>query len=299
MTQKTIHYTLSHSLQADVIKLCHAMELPLHDNIKGPKLYTNFQRVSLITLYYRSKKSLRDFCEEFKESLWPKWLGLKRLPKKSTLHDWLRWFSTAFVRELNDFLIADEQPQTLAIDATGIDSWQRSRHYQWRIGDSYMPYAKLDALVDTETGLIFDFCLRMKPRHDILGAKTILRRTKLRNVTILGDKGYDAEELHELAAAKGNTFFAPLRERERKRIYGKFRRKCVEKHPEYPKRNSVESAFHALKTVHISSLRSKLHYMKKREMGWHVLVYNLKRINKRIAYLFAAICELFRTYPSR
>lgn len=297
MTQKTINHTPGHKLNEDILKLCHKMELPLHYNHRGPKEFTNYQRVGLIVLFHRSRKALRDFVKELCESLWPRWLGLRRIPGKSTLHDWLKMFNVPNVRKFNELLIEKEQPSLLAIDGTGIDSWQRSRHYQRRIGDPYMPYAKLDSLVDTQTGIIFDHCLRVKPRHDVLGATSILRRTKLRNVIILGDKGYDSEPLHEIAAEKQIRFFAPVRKSSRKTPKGRYRKTCVEKIPEYPRRNVVESAFHALKAVHVNALRSKKHFMKKREMAWHVLVYNMKRINKTIASWLVAIYELFPDTP--
>ena len=38
-----------------------------------------------------------------------------------------------------------------------------------------MPYAKLDALIDTHTMLIHGFVLRMKPRHYVIGAESIFK----------------------------------------------------------------------------------------------------------------------------
>ena len=37
------------------------MELSLHDNLFGSKIYTNYQRVALIVLFMRSQKALRKF----------------------------------------------------------------------------------------------------------------------------------------------------------------------------------------------------------------------------------------------
>ena len=49
----------------------------------------------------------------------------------------------------------------------------------------------------------------------------------------------------------------------------------------------IESVNFSLKS-RFRSLRSKLHYMKKREFGWKVITYNLKKlsqIDKSIIYL--------------
>ncbi|MBU1988796.1 MAG: hypothetical protein KKD94_04945 [Nanoarchaeota archaeon] len=57
-------------LHREFINLYHRLGLPLHFNHKGNKEFNNLQRVSLLILYQKSKKSLVDFCEELKESLW-------------------------------------------------------------------------------------------------------------------------------------------------------------------------------------------------------------------------------------
>lgn len=44
------------------------------------------------------------------------------------------------------------------------------------------------------------------------------------------------------------------------------------------KRSLVETVNSVLKRVQITSLRSKLEEMKNRELAWHIVLYNLKRI---------------------
>lgn len=295
--QKTISNTYTHEINSKVIKLCHKLELPLHFNKKGPKIFTNYQRIALIVLFLRSKKNLRDFIKELYETLWPKWLSLREIPGKSTLHDWLNLFKLRIIRLLNEFLLEEEKPEIMAIDATGLDSWQRSRHYERRmkqcgIREEYMPYAKADILIDTKTLLVHDWILRIKPRHDVLGALSILNRIKTRDSLILGDKGYDSERVHEKTHQKGNDFYAPVRNTSRKKPKGYYRRKCYLGNENYPKRMTVESTIHALKSMK-RELRSKLQYMKKREFGWQILTYNIKRIIQRINSL---ITRLSTTY---
>jgi hypothetical protein len=284
MTQKTISNTFEHELHKQIIKVCHSLELPLHFNHKGPKIFTNYQRVALIILFKRSKKSLVDFVFELYESLWPRWLSLREIPGKSTLHDWLKLFEMPVIRALHEEVLPKKQPKLMAIDATGIDSWQRSRHYERRTGEAYMPYAKLDAIIDVKTLIIYDHVLRLKPRHDVIGASSIIRRTRLKNTKILGDKGYDSEPLHQLVADSGNLLYAPVRKSQRKNPKGKFRRRCVEKDKQYHKRSAVESAFHALKQRIMPNLRCKLHYMKKREIAWGVILFNMTRISEMIRF---------------
>ena len=281
--QNTI-YTYENKLHNSIINLCHKIEFPLNFNKKGPKIFSNYQRVGLIILFLRSKKALRNFVKELHESRWVSWLGLKEIPGKSTLNDWFRLFNLDFIRNLIFKIIEKENPKVMAIDATGIDSWQRSRHYEKRIGDPNMPYAKADFLVDTDTMLVHDFVIRIKPRHDVVGAKTILNRLKWKNIFILGDKGYDSEAIHKLTIKKGSLFFAPVRDFKVKKPKGKNRQRCLEGDERYPRRNCAESLMHALKSLR-SHLRNKLHYMKKREMAWTIVVYNLEKLIKRINVL--------------
>ncbi len=266
------------------------MELPLHFNHKGPKIFTNYQRVGLIVLFLRSKKSLMEFVETLCESLWPKWLGLREIPGKSTIHDWLKLFELKRVRELNNYLLQKETPDIMAVDATGLDSWQRSRHYENRIRAEHMPYAKADILIDTDTMLVHDFNLRIKPRHDVLGATTMIRRMKAKKVLILGDKGYDSEPLHRLTKNKKNVLFAPIRDFSVNVPKGTNRRLCVKKHEKYSKRSCVESVFHAIKSMK-NCLKSKIHYMKKREFAWQVLTYNIKKTIQSINALIKLLSQ--------
>jgi len=270
----------SNKLEAELIKLFHSSDLPLHFNKTGNKEFTNYQRISIIILFERSKKSIRDFVDELSESKWISWLGLKKIPKKSTLHDWLKIFSMKVIRKLCKVLLPKEIKLT-AIDGTGFDSWQRSRHYEKRIGASPMPYAKVDLFIDVKTRKVLDFSLLCHRQHDVKVAERIFKRCGLKEVIILGDGGYDSEPLHELVRQKGGILFAPVRKTnkksfKRKRPKGFYRRQCVELPEFMGQRSIVEAINSSLKQKQIQSLRSKKIFMKQREFGWHIVWYNLR-----------------------
>jgi hypothetical protein len=292
MIQKTITNQYNTELHSQIINLCHSLELPLHDNLFGSKIYTNYQRVALIVLFMRSKKALRKFTAELVESKWPRWLGLKELVSKSTLNRWIKKFDLAKLRFLLTQTVADKKPSLMAIDATGFDSFNRSRHYEMRLKqfgvNSKMPFAKVDLLVDTKNKLVYDFVLRTKPRHDVLGAKSMVKRLKHKGVLILADKGYDSEPLHKLIAKNGNLMYAPTRDFHVKKPGGKHRQRCSQGCEQYFQRNIVESINFSLKS-RFRSLRSKLHHMKKREFAWQMITYNLEKLSqetKALLYLF-------------
>ena len=265
MLQQIILPKFNNRLEEQLINLFHFSELPLHFNKTGNKEFTNYQRISIIILFQRSKKSLRDFVVEFQESKWISYLGLKKIPKKSTLHDWLKIFNMKIIRKISKVL-SPKKIELTSIDGTGFDSWQRSRHYEKRaleIGDlPHMPYAKADLFIDVKTQIILDFSLITHREHDVKVAERIFKRNEIKNITGLGDKGYDSENLHEIARANGITFYAPVRKMD-KRGYknqkpkGKYRRQCVELPEFYGMRWINETVNSVLKRTQINSLRSK------------------------------------------
>ena len=285
MLQNIILPKFNNRLEEEINNLFHSSGLPMHFNKTGNKEFTNYQRVSILILFQRSKKSIREFVVEFKESKWISWLGLKKNPKKSTVHDWLKMFNMETVRKISKLLIPNKVELT-SIDGTGFDSWQRSRHYEKRaeeIGElPHMPYAKADLFIDVKTQIILDYNFITHREHDVKGAEKIFKKNKIKNIIGLGDKGYDSENLHEIARANGITFYAPVRKMsklglKRKKPKGEYRRECINLPDFYGMRWINETVNSVLKRTQINSLRSKKSFMKKREFGWHVILYNIKR----------------------
>lgn len=312
MLQQIILPKFNNRLEEELINLFHKSNLPLHFNKTGNKEFTNYQRVSVIILFTRSKKSLRDFINEFAESKWISFLGLKKIPQKSTLHDWLKIFNMKIIRKISKVLLPKKIELT-SIDGTGFDSWKRSRQYAHKIGDPYMPYAKADLFIDVKTLAIIDFSLINKKTHDVKVAEQIFNRTSIKGFTILADKGYDSEHLHELVRNKGALMYAPLRKMDKKgskkkKPGGRFRRMCITL-PEFMGLRSLsESVNSSLKRRQITALKSKKVVMKQREFGWHIILYNLqrklivennqqsKKHTQTFFYLIIIICP-FRTEP--
>lgn len=280
MIQQIVLSKYNNKLEKQLINLFHSSELPLHFNKTGNKEFTNYQRISLIILLRRSKKSLRDFVIELKESKWVSWLGLKKIPKKSTLHDWLKIFNMKVIRKICKVLLPKKIKLT-AVDGTGFDSWQRSRHYEKRINETHMPYAKADLFIDVKTRKVLDFNLINYRQHDVKVAEKIFKRFNLSGITVLADGGYDSEPLHQIVRQKGGVLFAPVRKTnkksfKRKRPKGFYRRQCVKLPDFMGQRSIVESINSSLKQKQINSLRSKKSFMKQREFGWQIIWYNIR-----------------------
>jgi len=275
MNQKQITQ-INNPMNREFINSFHRLGLPMHFNHYGNKEFSNYQRVALIILYQRSKKSLRDFCVELHESLWIKWLNLKKIPSKSAIHLWLKLFNMRHIRMLNSVLLTHKTRLT-AVDGTGFDSWQRSRHYAKRIGEPSMPYAKADLFIDVKSKEILDFSLHCNRIADVRAAEYFFKRSRIKGLTILADGAYDSEPLHEIVRNKGAKLFAPVRKNSGKKPRGRYRKECVEL-PEFQgMRSIVETVNFMLKQTQISCLKSKKNIMKQREFGWHVVLHNMKR----------------------
>lgn len=271
---------VNNPLQKELINLFASSGLPLHFNHKGNKQFTNYQRISLIIVFRRENKSIRDFLRSLRESKWTSWLGLSKIPKKSTFHDWLELFKMKTIKELFNQL-KPKSPTMTAIDGTGIDSFHRSRHYEKRVGFSKMPYAKADLFVDTATKKIIDFSLVNKHQHDIVAARQFVKRNNLKGIDVLCDKGYDCEDFHVQIFKKGGRLYAPVRKRNKRSLRrlprGGFRQDCLEL-PDFMGQRSIIEAINAvLKRRFLTSLRSKKDFMKKREFAWTMIIYNLDR----------------------
>ena len=297
------------NMQRELLNLFHSSNLPLHFNKTGNKDFTNYQRISIIILFFRSKKSLRDFILEFRESKWISWLGLKKIPGKSTLHDWIKLFDMKIVRKIHQITLPDEVILT-SIDGTGFDSWQRSRHYEKRaleLGDlPHMPYAKADLFIDVKTQIVLDFSLVTHRKHDVKVAEKIFKRNKIKNIFGVGDGAYDSEHFHEIARENGIIFYAPLRKMNKRafknqRPSGKYRRECIEEPYYYGLRWINETVNSVLKRTQIHFLRSKKCYMKQREFAWQIIFYNIKRKIKISSQeeIQTFFCLIIIIYPIR
>ena len=285
MTQKQLT-RLNNKLQRQLIKLFHDSGLPNHFNHYGNKEFTNYQRISLIILFRKSKKSIRNFLEELIETKWPSWLGLNKIPKRSTFHDWLMVFGTALIRKLIKLVTDTNNLKIVAIDGTGIQSNFRSPYYEKRRKDFKLktkrPYNKLDIIVDTDRKKhILDYSFLLKNRSDTLVGKKLIKKLKFKRVKIVADKGYPDYAYEILAKANQNNFISPPKDYKGKCKHNNFKRLRKERNYQsnkkvYNRRPIVESVISSIKRVHDTRLRSQLPFMKKREMGWHILLYNIR-----------------------
>ncbi len=212
---------------------------------------------------------------------------IKKDSQKSTFHDWLDLFDMKFIRKLIDFSVDKRYLKVTAIDGSGVDTNFKSSYYKKRLKDFGKKiknsYHKLDIIIDVYgKKQIINYSFLLKNRHDSFVAKKLLKKIRFKKCKILADKGYPNYDFIETAKIKQNNFISPPKNYKEKCRHNNFKRERKIRNYEsnksiYRRRVIVESVFSSLKRKQKLKLQSKLGYMKKREMGWHILFYNIRR----------------------
>lgn len=265
-----------------------SLDLPKYDNKTGNKQFTVAQKLSVVILYFRSKLSLREFCEYLnEESMWPRDLGLRYKITKSSLNRWVKEFDLDFIKEILDKTNEGDKPKILGIDGTGISSKYKSSYYQKRLKDFGInpksPYHKLDIICDLEgKKKIQDFTFTMKQYNDKKQAKRLFKRFRLENIIMIGDKGYYYFWLFSRMRELNNIFIVPPWDTGEKCIHNnivreQFKQTYYENKSFYTLRNNVEGVFSALKRTILGKIVSKNYMTKKREVAFKIVVYNMKK----------------------
>ena len=175
-------------------------------------------------------------------------------------------------------LTAGETSGTIAIDGTGFSRTNPSFHYLKRI-DHKNPrgYAKLSALFDIPNKKFTTLKVRTKPRHDVIDAKPLMKKTK-KIKKLLGDTAYDSEDLHEYCYYnKIQTIIKPRKNVKR----GWARKKQMKNYSErkYHPRSLIESGFGSLKRKYGGSVLAKKSKGVKTEIYCKAIAHNIGLLN--------------------
>ena len=147
---------------------------------------------------------------------------------------------------------------------------------------------------------IIDFSFLMQPKHDSQVAWQLFNRFKLRDLIVLADKGYYWFDLFNLLKAKNLSLvvppknYGPNRHSTKRLIRLKFHKTYENNKELYSLRNNVESVFSSLKRVQGLKIRSRIGFMKKREMGWQILWYNIRKKLSLLIILLQRIIKIQR-----
>ncbi|MDP3765052.1 MAG: transposase [Nanoarchaeota archaeon] len=192
---------------------------------------------------------------------------------KSTLQRYAAKLSLPFWQTLFNKTVSTKS-SIGAIDSTGLEKSKASLYYTRRIDSSKKIKRYFQLSVLSLGKKIVSLRLRSNPCHDAKNVKYLFSKAKKHPSTVLMDKAYDAEWIHEYFADNGIRSIAPVRKNWRKGFY---RKKLAVKFPQklYNKRSRVESLFHSFKQKYGSSISSKLANTARSEIYCKSILYNL------------------------
>jgi len=172
-------------------------------------------------------------------------------------------------------LTAGSSSGFVAVDGTGFSITNPSYHYVKRINrrEPVKRYNKLSALFDIVKKKFLALKIRIRPRHDMKDAKSLLRRVKgIRK--LFGDSAYDAESLHEYCYEEHiQTLIKPKKNVKR----GWARKKQMKNYSdeEYHQRSLIESGFGSLKRKYGGSVLARKSHGVKTEIYCRGIAHNL------------------------
>jgi hypothetical protein len=234
----------------------------------GPKKYEFCQHLTALLVRYYCRLSYRRVKSLFDL------LGII-CPSKSALQFTTEKISSIFWQKM--LSITCPAPYLIAIDSTGLSRTNPSYHYIRRI-DGIMPKVpvKLSAALDTKRKKFCAAKIRVKPAHDIRDAKNLLQKSKPKSV--VADKAYDANWLHEYCKEKRIKAHIPIRN------WGKPRRKNMSPRIKaskkfniktYHRREMIESSFSSIKRKMGSSVSSKKAKTIRTEIYGRLICHNI------------------------
>ena len=239
----------------------------------GPKTYELWQHVfglfvkSYCQLSYRSA------------AIFLRQLGFN-VASKSTLQRYAARLSLPFWQTLLRSTLGATSC-IAAVDGTGLSRTQASHHYIRRI-DGYRHKRGFQLmLLVSRNKKVLSLRLRSKSAGETKDVPYLWRRTGKKLTTVLMDKGYDAEWLHQFFASLKVRSIAPVRKGARR---GRYRKKLRDNFPEklYHKRSIVESVIHALKQRFGGHIGSKYMCSARTEMYVRAILYNMSMLLRRL-----------------
>jgi len=198
-------------------------------------------------------------------------IGLTRLPHYTVFR---RWFDRLPMQRWRAFLQASVEKRSghAAIDSTGFDRDQPSRHYASRA--HYRVRAlKVTALVDVETLYITDVHATTTKKSDFRIGPQVARRNATDLLSLAADRGYDAKAFRVELRENG------IRPLIKHRIYSSLdhAHNARMDTDRYNRRWMAETAFSSIKRTLGAAVRARSWPLEFREMILKATVYNLRR----------------------
>lgn len=248
--------------------------IPAFSSKFSKRTYTQHQHVVILCLKIREKETYEGAVDKLSEM--PRVreaLGLNQMPDPSTLCKALERLKSIVWRILLQLTLRFFQLSGVAgMDSSGEERSHASKYYTRRV-KLRIKELKVTLLVDVRDNAISDAHITTTRKHDTrIGPKVVSRSAELISV-LLGDKGFDDEDLRDLCRGLG---IRPLiKHREFRPIQKAWNARMSKEL--YNQRNQCESVRSSISRKYEPYVRSRKWYKQFREVLVKCFVYNLDR----------------------
>lgn len=270
-------------------KLLTITQIPLYGSKRSCKTFTQHQLFKLMVVKTYLNMDYRSFVDYLETSKIPEYLEMSRIPHYTTLQ---KFAQRQNIQKLEKLLVKfvelhGKKVRNLGADATGFKSTYASEHYEKRIGRTILKkdFIKANFFYDLDKLLIYAVKIRKKSRHDTRDLSALFNKTKaIEFKRFFADKAYDAEWFHKLIYDSGGESRIHLRNEgiPIHRTQGHYRKhmRRRQRNSQKGKRSLCETINSSIKRLFGSVLRAKTLTMKKVELLFKIITYNLDRLVK-------------------
>lgn len=247
--------------------------VPRYTSKYSKHTYTMRQHVVLLCLKIKKTTTYRALIDELIEM--PRIrdaINLESIPTPSTLCKAFGRLEMAIWRVMLTLSLPTVPRKRIAgIDASGFERAHASTHYTKRT-NLKIQQLKTTLLVDTASKAVLDIHITTTRTHDTKIAPQVVKRNAGTITVLLGDKGYDDQNLRSVARDNGirplikHREFTPLHEAWNARLDGDL----------YHQRNANETVNAAIKQKFGAFVRSQVWWKQFRELVIKSIVHNIE-----------------------
>ncbi len=232
------------------------------------------QHIVLLCLKIRKNTTYRTLLDELIEM--PRIrsaINLTELPAPSTLCKAFDRLDMAVWRVLLNLSVSLLPTNGVAgIDASGFDRSHASKHYTKR-AKLTIQQLKVTLLVDTGANAILDLHITTTRKHDTQIAPSLINRNTSEVEVLLGDKGYDDQQIREMA--RENSIRPLIKHREFSSLQKAWNARLDTEL--YGQRSQSETVNSGIKRKYGAFVRSRRWWKQSRELVLACIVHNLDR----------------------
>lgn len=255
-----------------------AARIPRSFSKKRNNVFSNEQHIVIQVLMQLEKKRLRDMPSFL--ALLQDELHLARAIHFTTINKFVKRVKQSYLEIMIARMVKSNEASLVAIDGTGFSLQCRSPYFCTIAGERNR-FMQTNAAAEVKRRLIIAVRLRRKRRNENIDVPYLMGKTKQLKITaFLADKGYDSEKNHCLAEQYRSRFIAPIKNRERKKIYGFHRKRLAKDFPSeiYKQRVIIESIFSAVKRRFGHQIYARRFNNQRSELMFRIIAYNSEKL---------------------